>query len=183
MADDSLSDEAIAAEVGVSRKTLALWKLHPDFAAKVGDHVGRLQAEMLKYRIAKKRERLRVLNDLHEKQLAVIAARAADAWHADVPGGETGLVVKQLKTVKHAYEPDPDDEDGRHRSYTAEQWEAAVDTALIREIRATEEQAAKELGQWVEKREDHHTGVTFADLFALAEADAGAGPDGRRTGG
>ena len=53
MADDSLSDEAIAAEVGVSRKTLALWKLHPDFAAKVGDHVGRLQAEMLKYRIAK----------------------------------------------------------------------------------------------------------------------------------
>lgn len=35
VADDSLIDAAIAAEVGVCRRTLAYWKVQPDFVAEV----------------------------------------------------------------------------------------------------------------------------------------------------
>jgi hypothetical protein len=139
LAEDDRSDVEIAAELGVAVSTLWRWGQHPEFAATVGDHVGKLQAAMLRYPIAKRRERIRVLNSLHEKQLAVIAARAAEMAGA-CPGGETGLMVRQIKAVNTGRGP------------TAIE-EFAVDTGLLREIRATEEQAAKELGQWVEKSE------------------------------
>jgi len=42
VAADELSDEQIAAAVGITRRTLTAWKRRPDFAALVGDHVGKL---------------------------------------------------------------------------------------------------------------------------------------------
>lgn len=163
LAEDELSDRAIAENVGVSPRTLVDWKRHPDFAAQVGDHVGRLQAAMLRYRVAKKRHRLKVLDDLHTKLLTVVDERA-DQWAAqaesvldeprtqkvyrevfggggDVPaGGGTGLVVRQIKQVGTG-----------HSARIVEEF--AVDTGTIREIRAIHEQAAKELGQWIDKAE------------------------------
>lgn len=139
LAADDLGEDEIAALVGVNPSTLWRWRQHPEFAAKVGDHVGRLQAAMLRYRIAKKRERLKALNDLHEKQLAVIEERAAD-MAGECPGGGTGLMVRQTKQLG-----------GGKDATTVTEY--VVDAGLIREIRATQEQAAKELGQWVEKTE------------------------------
>jgi hypothetical protein len=45
----------------------------------------------------------------------------------DVPGGATGLLTRKYKSIE-------------------------VDVPLLREMRATEEQAAKELGQWAEPK-------------------------------
>lgn len=144
LAENDLSDETIAARVGVTRRTLARWKLDAEFAAKVGDHVGQIQVAMLRLTIAKKHERLRVLDRMHDKVLRVIDERAdeyadAAASGKTVPaGGGTGLVVRSFKQVGTG-----------HDAMLVEEF--AVDTGTLRELRALEEQAAKELGQWVEK--------------------------------
>jgi transcriptional regulator with XRE-family HTH domain len=163
LAEDDLTDEQIAAMVGVTRRTLARWKTNSDFAALVGDHVGELQAAMLRLTVAKKRERMKVLDRLHEKLLTVIDERAEEyaalaeqqaaepdtkrvyrqvfGGSGTVPaGGGTGLIVRQLKVVGAG-------------PMAREIEEFAVDTGLVREIRAVHEQAAKELGQWVERSE------------------------------
>ena len=139
LAEDEISDEEIGERCGVSRQTIANWKKDPGFAGLVGDQVGRLNAAMLRLPIAKKRERLKTLDKMHRKALGVIEARGED-MEGETPGGETGLLVRQTKQIGS----------GRD-AYKIEEY--AVDVALMREIRALEEQAAKELGQWVDKRE------------------------------
>ena len=156
VAEDDLTDEEIAAAVGVTRKTLHNWKQLPEFVADVEEQVSKIQAGMRRLAIAKKHKRLKVLNDLHGRSLAVIADRA-DRHAAELEAAEsqpndlvkrmfgdnvpteaaTGLLVRQesinaqgMKTVN---------------------W--SVDTGLMKEIRALHEQAAKELGQWSEKSE------------------------------
>lgn len=138
VAEDDLSDEEIANQAGVSRRTLTTWKQHPEFAAVVGDHIGQLQAAMLKRGIAKKRKRIATLDDLHQSLLQVIAERSGQ--YPGIPGSETGLIVKQYKQIGA----------GRDAQVIEEY---AVDTATIREIRALEQQAAQELGQWVDKQQ------------------------------
>jgi hypothetical protein len=140
VAEDEISDIDIAAAVGIGRTTLHRWKQHPDFTAQVGDTVGDLNRAMLRLAIAKKRKRLTVLDTLHAKALKVIEARSTDESLAEFAGGDTGLLVRQIKVVGTG-------------PMAREVEEAAVDVGLIREIRALEEQAAKELGQWVEKSE------------------------------
>lgn len=138
VAEDDLTDEAIAQAVGIGRRTLATWKTQPEFAALVGDAVGQVQAAMLKLSIARKHKRLAVLDDLHTKALAVIEERAQD--NTGAPGEATGLMVRQVKQI------------GVGKSAQVIE-EYAVDTGLMREIRALHEQAAKELGQWSDKHE------------------------------
>lgn len=139
LAEDEISDEEIAARCGVSRQTIANWKKDSGFAGLVGDQVGRLNAAMLRLPIAKKRERLKTLDKMHRKALGVIEARG-ESMEGDAPGAETGLLVRQVKQI------------GSGRDVQIIE-EYAIDVPLMREIRALEEQAAKELGQWVDKRE------------------------------
>lgn len=161
LAEDELSDEAIASVVGVTRKTLHNWKQLPEFTALVGDNVGQIQAGMLKLAIAKKHKRLAVLDDLHAKALQVIEQRGfryatelAEAESAamatrrlfgtDTPTeAMTGLLVKQ--------------ETANNSGVKTVNW--AVDTGLMKEIRALHEQAAKELGQWEETVNVNHGGT------------------------
>src|SRR6187402_454848 len=113
VAEDELTDEAIAETVGIGRRTLATWKTQPEFAALVGDQVGRIQAAMLKLAIARKDKRLRVLDDLHVRAVQVVhdraerhaaelvavedAATATRRFFGDSvpPEAATGLLVKQ----------------------------------------------------------------------------------------
>ncbi len=180
LAEDELSDELIAAGVGVSRQTLARWKKQPDFAAHVGDNVGRIQAGMLKLAIAKKHKRLQALDTLHDKALQVIHDRAArhaeELRDADSPvtatkrlfgdntpaEAATGLLVKQ--------------ESVNNSGMKTVNW--AVDTRLIKEIRALHEQAAKELGQWIEKGEKtQNVNVRIMAEQVIQEYGVDFGPD------
>lgn len=137
LAEDDLSHEAIAEAAGITSRTLRTWKQNSEFAAQVGDYVGQLQAAMLRYRIAKKRHRLKVLNDLHEKLLTVLEERAEE-YAGKAPGGATGTVVMQLKQIGTG-----------PFAQTVEEY--AVDIATIKQIMALEQQAAQELGQWQDR--------------------------------
>jgi len=121
----------------------------PNIAAAIEDYRASVRAEglaSLQNRVDEYNERWFALRRIREE-------RAADPWLADVPGGTTGLVLKQLKQVKHLYEADPDDEDSKSFSTTVELWEHAVDTGYLREIRELEKHAAQDLGQWKETTE------------------------------
>jgi hypothetical protein len=139
VAADELSDAAIAAELGIGERTLYRWKELPAFQGAVAAHVAKVQAAMLRLDVAKRHKRLAVLDDLHRKMLAVIEERGA-AMKDDAPGAGTGLIVRDLKVIG-----------GGEHAQTVEVF--AFDRAIVAEVRATHEQAAKELGQWTEKVE------------------------------
>ena len=158
LAEDELTDEAIAERVGVSRRTLANWKNDPEFAALVGDHRGRIVAEALKLPIAKKHERIRGLNALNERYWRIIQQRAetytamADAPEeaarqmfggGTVPWAATGMMVQQPKIAANGK--------------TVVEW--AFDKALDSAIKETYREAATELGQREEKLNVNHTGT------------------------
>lgn len=116
---------------------------------RIADYRTKIEAEGLasqQNRIDAYNRRWRLLEQIRDE-------RSKDDWLADVPGGSTGFVVKQLKTVKHQYIPEPNDEDGKSSSMMIETWESAVDTGFLKEFRELEKQAAHDLGQWTEKRE------------------------------
>jgi hypothetical protein len=55
LVEDQLTDEVIARQVGVCRRTLAYWKAHPDFAARARRMVDDYAAQLI--RDAKRRYR------------------------------------------------------------------------------------------------------------------------------
>jgi hypothetical protein len=138
VAEDDLTNEKIAESCGISVTTLWRIRQRPEFQERVQEHVAAFQAAMLRHAIAKRHKRVATLDRLHEKALAVIEQRA-EQMKDNAPGVNTGLMVKSFKQIGAG----PD-------AYAVEEY--TVDTALLREIRAIEEQAAKELGQWEEKQ-------------------------------
>lgn len=134
----------------------------PNIEARIAEYRARIEAEGL----ANQQNRIDAYNRRWKLLEQIRKERAEDEWLADVPGGKTGFVVKQLKTVKHQYIPDPDDEDGKPSQMIVETWESAVDTGLLRELRELEKQAAQDIGQWTEKREvTGKDGESFAIVF------------------
>ena len=106
-------------------------------------------AQPIALEIADRNARLAALQDRWQRMRALIDARAEDM--RDVPGGQTGLLVEAKKPTKY----------GDVVEYQA-------DTALLREMRETEKQAAIEVGQWSEKSE---TTWTFdGDITKLSPA-------------
>lgn len=188
VAEDELSDRQIAESLNIHHKTLAAWKRHPDFRAQVAHHAEDIARAMLRLTIAKKHKRVKVLDDLHSKLLTVIDERADEYANRardetaealarramrsvfggddEIPAGAgTGLILKQYKQIGA----------GRNAQLITEY---AVDVRTIGEIRALHEQAAKELGQWVEKSETTHdaTEAFVEALRAFGRADVVARP-------
>jgi hypothetical protein len=139
VAEDHLTDEEIAAEVGISKRQLEYWKAHPDFMARVDGHIKAADAEISRKGIARQMRRVQAQDDRWRRMRAVIDARGDDPDLAAAPGGDTGLLVRQQKALG-----------GGDNFQVVEEF--AVDTGLLRELRELEKQAAQELGQWT----DHH---------------------------
>lgn len=140
VAQDKLTDERIATECGVSKATLERWKDHPDFRAKVSKRTEEILASLRDKGIAEKSNRIASLNDRWEKLHQVIRERGADPSMVDIPGGTTGLVVRQLKSIGVG-----------QQNQMVEEY--VVDTGTLAEMRAMELQAAKELGQLIERKD------------------------------
>lgn len=143
VADGQLTNEQVAARCGVTRQGIDKWKAHPDFKAEVARILAETRAALVARGIADKQNRLDYLDDRHVRMRRVIAERAADPIMAGVAGGTTGLLVHRERVIGA----------GRNAQRVDE---FEVDTGLLAEMRATEKQAAVELGEWTEKQE--HTG-------------------------
>lgn len=140
VADDRLTDEQIAAELGISSKTVQRWRAEPAFAAQVEAIVDATRQALIRRGIAERQNRVDALDDLWMRAQKVIAERAADPSMATVPGGKTGMVLRTYKTVGS----------GESATVLPEYaWDKAIETAIVN-LQVT---ASKELGQWVEKRE------------------------------
>lgn len=130
LAEDRLSDEKIARDIGLNQRTsLWEWKQHPDFLARIDQINADYTQTIGRLAITQRARRLTALNDRWRRMQDLIEARAV--IHEDAgPHGETGLVVEKP---------------GEFGS----EW--AFDSALTSEMRQAEKQAAQEMGQWVEK--------------------------------
>lgn len=104
VAEDKLSDREIAAEIKAHVVTLERWKQHPDFQARVSEHVAAYRQAIRQKGIAVVENRVDALNQRWEAMQRIIAARAADPSMAEIPGGSTGLLIRRGKLVK-VYEP------------------------------------------------------------------------------
>lgn len=140
VAEDKLSNVEIAQRAGVTRQALILWKDHPDFKARVDQHVAAYRAAIRRRGIAIVENRVAALQDRWERMQRVIAERAEEMNGEDVAGGETGLLVRTYKMIGQGV-------------FAERVTEYAVDTGLLKELRAHEEQSAKELGQWTDRAE------------------------------
>jgi len=139
LAADEVSDARIAEACGINEVTLNVWKKHPEFAERVRDETAAIRTGALRYAIAKKHRRIGKLNEIAERMEGAIDARAAEAAaDPDAPAeARTGLFSR--KTVMSA--------SGKERR------DYVFDAQLVREYRATLEQAARELGQLVDRSE------------------------------
>ncbi|MDB5349482.1 MAG: Helix-turn-helix of insertion element transposase [Planctomycetota bacterium] len=153
LAADNLTDRQISAKLDIARSTLSVWKLHPEFAARVDEFRAEIRESIRKKGIAVKENRVRALNTRWKALHRVIEARAAEM--EEIPGGDTGLLCHTVRGI------------GRGEDFERiDVYE--VDTGLLRELRETEKQAAQELGQWAEKHE--HTGPDGGALILTFKA-------------
>lgn len=134
LAEDALTDTEIAREVGISRETLNQWKRRAEFQERMSEHIAKLGLALLDQGIARKRNRIARLQRIVDRIEHVIEARAASA---EIDEEASGMVAS--KPIFSAL-------GDLEREYK-------FDAALVREYRATLEQAAKELGQLTEKVE------------------------------
>ena len=154
VAEDRLTNEEIAASLGVTRQAVDYWKRHPDFQGRVAGIVEAERKAVLAKGIADKRNRVKFLDDRHRRLQRVIEARATDSTMATVAGGDTGLMVRTYKSI------------GTGPTATMVE-EYAVDTGMLREMREHEKQAAIELGEWTEKVE-HGSDPEKPFVFTIA---------------
>lgn len=154
VAGGRLSFDAIAAKIGINDRTLWDWRQLSEFRARVDAINEAFALTMQQYAIAQRARRIAALDDRRRRLENLIYARAEA--YADAAGGDTGLIVEQIKATG-----------GREGGYESEY---VFDAAVVRELRAHEEQAAKELGQWVEKQ-DHSGEIMVREYWGVSVDD------------
>lgn len=138
VASGDLSIIKIAAEIGVAEKTIDIWKRHPDFKAAVDEILAESTKRILSTGIARRENRIEALNKRWRLMDQVITERGTDPTMQGIPGGSTGALIRQLKSVGF----------GENNQIIEEY---AFDRALFAELREHEKQAAYELDQWGNK--------------------------------
>jgi hypothetical protein len=159
VAKGTLTDDAVAVELNLSPKTIQRWRTLNVFIARVESLQAEVAAGVVVEGIAHRNSRVTALNDRWTRMQRVIEDRARDDEMANVPGGPTGLLVHTVKQI------------GAGPSATTVD-EYSVDTGLLKELRAHEEQAAKELGQWIEKTRGEMTGKDGGPIEVTDVSDA-----------
>ena len=158
LADGKPSDELIAKRLKINRTTLHRWKKLPAFQARIDEILAEVKRKLKERGVTEKLNRIESLDNRHRLLKRIIEARSVE--HKDVPGGDTGLLICQVKFIK-VYESDEGEavaDESVHPTRTSVQVkEYSVDFGLLREMREIEKQAAIELGEWTQKHE--HSGT------------------------
>jgi hypothetical protein len=138
-----LSLVAIADAVGVTDRGLRKWRTEPAFIARVDEIRDEYRAIVRARGVAVREHRIEAYDRRSRLLDRVLASRAADKNLKKLPGGDTGLVViTRWESIKGA----PDEEPTLIPVH-------AVDTAMLKEWRELEKQAAQDMGQWTSKQE------------------------------
>lgn len=156
VAKGSQTHEALAAQLGINSQTLLRWRRQEAFTTRIQALQDAMAAAVVSEGIALRTKRVAALNDRWNRMQRVIDERAEDPEVSHVPGGTTGLMVHTVKMIG-----------GGRDATTVDEY--AVDVGLLKELRAHEEQAAKELGQWTEKQE--HTGEVLIRRYEGVDVD------------
>lgn len=159
VAEDAMTNARIAEECGVSEPTIYYWKRDPEFARVVREKVQQLDEAVSQLRFAKRRERIRALNEQAEDYLTIIQERAD--WFAqndaDVPGGRTGRIVRQERVIGT----------GKAATKTVEY---VIDKGLEAQFDAVLVHLAKERGEWSDGRREL-TGPNGTPLLPIVEIE------------
>jgi hypothetical protein len=135
------SNGQVAAEVGVSLRTIVNWKRDAGFQAAVDGALRPWLDQMRAREIADREKRLERLNADRLRLMHIRDARAQDPAVQAIPGGKTGLVIRcgrrKLDLLGQVIE---------------ETEEYKVDYRMLERLESMEEQAARDLGQRDQKR-------------------------------
>jgi hypothetical protein len=130
-----------------SRQSAAKLLTNPAIVLRVRELQETVSAAVIQAEICDRNARVAALQDRWDRMRKVILERAEAPEYLAAPGGTTGLMARDF------------------RGKNADREIFKVDCGLLRELRAHEEQAAKELGQWQEQ-----VTVTVTDLAARLQA-------------
>jgi len=97
--DDRMKGAEIAAEAGITERQLMRWKRSPLFKKACRDIAKKHDAELVQTGIATKSGRLDSLLDQFHRMLLIVEERSADPEMQSIPGGRSGLLVKQYKVI------------------------------------------------------------------------------------
>ena len=136
LAVGELTYQEIAAQCGVTSRSIINWLGEEQFKARVDSNVEEIRKKVLSHGIADLVQRVKRLDKRWNAIDRLIAARGMSL--RDVPGGETGLLCKEQKVLG-----------GGEFSEVVDVYK--VDAALLKEERELAKQASIELGQWQEK--------------------------------
>lgn len=124
----------------VRLRTLKIWSVAFEWQARLAGIAEAERAAIVARGIADKQNRVNALNERWELMKRVVGERAVAEEMQRIAGGKTGLLAHDVKGV------------GKGDDFQlVDVYE--VDTGLLRELREHEMQAAKEMGQWAERRE------------------------------
>jgi len=149
LAEDLRSDLKISELCGIHIATLYNWKRRPEIVERIEELTQIYADKALKTGLAQRDKRVAVLRQMHDKLLQIVEERAADPRLESGPGGKTGLVVRAVKVIGKQV----------HETFV-------TDTKLVKELRETGEQIARELGQWQERIEVED--ACLAEIMAKA---------------
>lgn len=142
LAEGRLTDEEIAEQLAITRRTLARWKTQIAFIDYIYECIRTTRDELLKRGVRERQNRLDQIDNVVSKINRVITARAelyAPDAMARAQGADTGLVVRREKVIGNG-------------DNARDVVEYEVDVATLRELREQLKQAAIEVGEWAEKR-------------------------------
>ena len=175
VAEDEMSDEKIAQEIGIHRDTLFEWKKIPEFKARVAEHVAQITHQVMHSGYCRVDKRLALLNRNVNRLEAIIGAKAdlvnsvLDEVGEDLIGaaieaaGEDDLGRGKKSGSKPKVSSDlleeatlPGADQGLYfRKETpvkfGTQVEYTIGIAVLAEERATLKHIAVETGDWIER--------------------------------
>lgn len=99
MAETPLSMARIAEQVGVTERTIFNWKRDPDFNAYLIEIIEANSQEIRNIGVANLRTRLLALDERWKCARRIAYARARDDKFKDAPGGDTGFMLRKVRTV------------------------------------------------------------------------------------
>lgn len=148
-----LTTEEIAAEIGVTDRTIYNWKSEDVFKARVEENKEEIRKRVFSEGIADLSNRVRRYNKRWNQIDQIFRERSQEPLDILQPGVSTGLLRKITRTVTT-----------KAGDCIQTEW-FEPESPLLKEERELAKQAAQELGQWEEKTR------TSVDLSNLSDED------------